>query len=93
MKKSMCVLSGVLCLFLVSCQTSVQDNSDWEDNANHEIQIEQTVQDEAADELPSDDEVELWDADAPEYVKAYTEFLLFESKLSNIFNAIKQIIN
>ncbi|MDE5866732.1 MAG: hypothetical protein K2H31_09065 [Lachnospiraceae bacterium] len=47
MKRSMCLLSGVLCLFLVSCQTAVQDNSDWEE-------------------------------DIPEYVKAYTEFLLYE---------------
>lgn len=46
MKRSMSLLSGVLCLFLVSCQTAVQDNSNWDD-------------------------------DVPEYVKAYTEFLLY----------------
>ncbi len=78
MKRSMCLLCGVLCLFLVSCQTDVQDNSYREEDVNQEKQIEQTVQDEAADELPSDDEVELWDDDMPEYVKAYTEFLLYE---------------
>ncbi|MDE7285043.1 MAG: hypothetical protein K2N85_15890 [Lachnospiraceae bacterium] len=98
MKRSMCFLSVVLCLFLVSCQTAVQDNYDWEEVANQEIQIEQTVWDEVADttlpdeivsdvaplddtesdELPSDEEVELWDDDMPEYVKAYMEFLLYD---------------
>lgn len=66
MKRSMCLLSGVLCLFLVSCQTAVQDNSDWEEEVNQEIQIEQTVRDEVADTT------------LPEYVKAYTEFLLYD---------------
>lgn len=78
MKRSMCLLSGALCLFLVSCQTAVQDNSYREEDVNQEIQIKQTVQDEVADELPSDEEVELWDEDIPEYVKAYTEFLLYD---------------
>ncbi len=49
MKRSMSLLRGVICLFLVSCQLSEQNNSDWEENANKEIQIEQTSQDEMAD--------------------------------------------
>ena len=65
MKRSMSLLSGVLCLFLVSCQTAVQDNSYREEEVNQEIQLEQTVQDEVNDDMP-------------EYVKAYTEFLLYE---------------
>lgn len=77
MKRSMCLLSGVLCLFLVSCQTvrtSVQDDSDWEDNAMQQVQIEHAAQ----DEVSSDEEKYIWDDDTPEYVKAYTEFLLNE---------------
>lgn len=61
MKRNICLLSGVLCLFLVSCQTAVQDNF-YQEEVNQEMQIEQTV----------------WDEDMPEYVKAYTEFLLYE---------------
>ena len=66
MKMSMCLLSGVLCLFLISCQTSVQENS--------EISADEIMQDES----PAEEETELWDDDAPAYVKAYTEFLLYE---------------
>lgn len=48
MEKSMFLLCGVLCFFLISYQTSVQENS----------------------EISTDD--------TPAYVKAYTEFLLYE---------------
>ena len=82
MKKSMCLLSGVLCLFLISCQTSVQENSEI---LSDEMQIaeiplpDETSADEMMpDESPAEEEIELWDDDTPAYVKAYTEFLLYE---------------
>ncbi len=92
MKKSMCLLSGVLCLFLISCQTSVQENSGI---LSDEMQIaemplpdeasaDDTMSDETSademmpDESSAEEEIELWDDDTPAYVKAYTEFLLYE---------------
>ena len=79
---SMCLLSGVLCLFLISCQTSVQENSEI---SSDEMQIAETpLPDETSadevmpDESPAEEETELWDDDTPAYVKAYTEFLLYE---------------
>lgn len=88
MKRNMCLLSIALCLLLVSWQTSAQDNYDWEENADREMQIEHTVQEEAEDATPpdetaydestSDEEAEPANDDMPAYVKAYMEFLLYE---------------
>lgn len=83
MKRSMCLLGGVLCLFLVFFYTSVQNSSDFEGNASQEIQIEQIIPDDTSNETlsdvsPSEKETELWDDDKPAYEKAYTEFLLHE---------------
>lgn len=81
MKRNMCLLVGVLCLFLVFFYISVQNGFDWERNVSQRTQIEKRVTDDVSDEILSDEspfkeETELWDDEKPAYVKAYMDFLL-----------------
>ncbi len=96
MKRSMCILSGVLCLLFASCQTAQDEAADaalpdgtvsaaasLDDMETGELPSDETVSaaasldDTETGELPSDEEAQLWDGDMPEYVKVYTEFLLY----------------
>lgn len=91
MKRNMCLLGGALCLFFVFLYIflqyiPIQNDSDRERNVSQETQTEEITSDDVSDETLSDEsqsefwekeEAELWGEEKPEYVKAYTEFLLY----------------
>lgn len=78
-------MGGVLCLFFISCYIFVQNSHDSEENASQETQIEKiasdkTLSDETLpDQSSSEEETELRNDEKPTYVKAYTDFLLYEN--------------
>lgn len=91
MKKSICFLSGILCLFLASGCASEENDSSLKGNISVKIQIEKAIQETMPDEIPSDEtlsdgllsgeelsegEMEPWNGEKPAYVDVYTEFLL-----------------
>lgn len=91
MKKSICFLSGILCLFLASGCVSEENDSSLKGNISVKIQIEKAIQETMPDEIPSDEtlsdgllsdeelsegEMEPWNGEKPAYVDVYTEFLL-----------------
>ncbi len=81
MKRSIYLLGGVLCLFLVFLYISVQNGFDGERNVSQRTQAEKIVTNDVSDQVlsdesPSKEETELRDDEKPAYVKAYMDFLL-----------------
>lgn len=109
MKRRICLLGGLLCLFFVFCYIFLQNGSDGEGNASQEVQIEKIASDDVSDEMllnemspeetlsdetlsgetlsnetlpdksSSEEETKLRDDEKRAYVKAYTDFLLYEN--------------
>ncbi len=82
MKRSKCFLVGVLCLSAAFFYAFIQNSSDWKGNISQRIQIEKIIPDDIFDETMPDEwlcgmETGIWEKGKPEYVKAYTEFLLY----------------
>lgn len=82
MKKSKCLLIGVLCLAAAFFYTFIQNSYDWKGNISRRIQTEKIIPDDIFDKILSDKslfgmETGAADEGKPAYVKAYTEFLLY----------------